>query len=92
VAPEDCARIFLTCHPAISRSVQTVFHLMHIARSVARPIAVHLVEASLGVSIETKHDARYIPATDPTAAVARGHAARPTIAQIRAAVRARRAG
>ena len=92
VALEDCIRIFLTIHPAISRSVKTVFHLAHLARSVPRPVAVYVIEAVLGVTIEAKREGRYVPATAPSATPLRGRAARPTVAQIRAAVLARRAG
>jgi hypothetical protein len=92
VGPEDAIRIFLTLHPAISRSVRTVFHLAEVARTVSRPVAVHLMEAILGASVETKREGRYVPAADPSSTPVRDRARRPTLAQIRAAVLARRAG
>jgi hypothetical protein len=95
VAPEDCIQVFLTVHPAISRSVTTVFHLAQIARTVSRPVAVHLIEAILDVDIEAKHQGRHVPAADPSQAPARNRAnsaMRPSVSQIRAKVLARRAG
>jgi hypothetical protein len=92
VAPEDGVRVFLTLHPAISRCVRTVFHLAQAARSVSRPVAVHLLEAILDVVIETKRAGRYVPAADPSMAPARDRVMRPTVSQIRASVLARRAG
>ena len=92
VRAEDCARVFLTLHPAISRSVRTVFHLTHIARSVSRPIALYLVEAILGAAVEAKHEGRHIPVADPSTVPVRDRARRPTLTQIRAAVLARRTG
>lgn len=92
VAPDDCIRIFLTMHPAISRSAKTVFHLAHIARGVGRPSAIHLVEAVLGVTIEAKREGQYVPAADPSTSPVRDRARRRTLAQIRADVLARRAG
>jgi hypothetical protein len=92
LAPEECIRIFLTLHPAISRSVRTVFRLAEIARTVPRPVALHLVEAILGASAEAPRQGRYVPVMDPSGSPARDRAARPTLAQIRAAVQARRAG
>jgi hypothetical protein len=92
VAPEDCIRIFLTLHPSISRSVATVFRLAEVARTVPRPLALHLVEAILGVTVAAKREGRHVPAMDPSGTPVRDRAARPTLAQIRAAVLARRAG
>lgn len=92
VDPEACIRVFLTLHPAISRSVTTVFHLAEIAKTVSRPVATHLVEAILGATVEAKREARYVPAADPSSTPVRDRAMRPTLAQIRAAVLARRAG
>jgi hypothetical protein len=92
VGPEDCIRIFLTLHPSISRSVRTVFHLAEVARTVPRPVAIHLIEAVLGATVEVKREGRYVPAADPSGTPVRDRAARPTLAQIRAAVQARRAG
>ena len=92
VAPDDCIRIFLTLHPSISRSVRTVFHLAEVARTVSRPVALHLIEAILGATVEAKREGRYVPAADPSGTPVRGRTARPTLAQIRADVLARRAG
>jgi hypothetical protein len=92
IAPEDCIRVFLTLHPSISRSVRTVFHLADIARTVSRPIALTLVEAILGVTADVKREGRYVPTADPSGTPDRNRAHRPTIAQIRASVAARRAG
>jgi hypothetical protein len=92
VAPEDCNRVFLTLHPSISRNVRTVFHLADIAKTVSRPIALALVEAILGVTADVKRDGRYVPAADPSGTPDRNRAHRPTLAQIRASVAARRAG
>jgi hypothetical protein len=92
VGPEDCIRVFLTLHPSISRSVRTVFHLAEVARTVSRPVAVHLIEAVLGATVEVKREGRYVPAADPSSTPVRDRVARPTLAQIRAAVQARRAG
>jgi hypothetical protein len=95
VAPEDSIQIFLTVHPAISRSVTTVFHLAQIARTVSRPVAIHLIEAILDVAIEAKHGARHVPAADPSETPARkraNDAMRPSVSQIRAKVLARRTG
>lgn len=92
VRPEDCIRIFLTLHPAIARSVRSVFHLADAARNVSRPLGVHLVEAILGVTVEATREGRYVPAADPSGTPVRDRAVRPTLSQIRAAVLARRAG
>lgn len=94
VSPEDCIRIYLTFHPAVSRSVSTVFHLAQIARSVPQPLALYLVEAVLDVVVEAKPEGRYVPAADPSPAPLRDRhpARRQTLTQIRAAVLARRAG
>jgi hypothetical protein len=92
VAPEDCIQVFLTVHPAISRSVATVFRLAEVARSVPRAVAVHLIEAILDIAIEAKHEGRYVPAADPSSTPTRDRAMRPTVSQIRAKVLARRAG
>jgi hypothetical protein len=91
VWPEDCIRVFLTL-PSISRSVRTVFDLAEVARTVSRPVAVHLIEAVLGATVEIKREGRYVPAADPSGTPVRDRVARPTLAQIRAAVQARRAG
>jgi hypothetical protein len=92
ITPEDCIKIFLTLHPAISRSVTTVHQMAHIARTVTRRVALHLVQAILDVTIMEKREARYVPATDPSVAPERSRAARPTVRDIRTAVLAKRAG
>lgn len=90
VAAEDCIRVFLTFHPAISRCTATVFHLAQVARSTTRPVAIHLVEAVLGITIAAKQQGHYIPASDSSVPAPRDRARRPTLSQIRAAVLARR--
>jgi hypothetical protein len=92
VGADDCIRIFLTLHPSISRSVRTVFSLAELARTVPRPVALHLIQATLNTRAEARREGRYVPAAHPSSSPVRAGAARPTVAQIRAAVQARRAG
>ena len=63
---EDATRIFLTLHPAVSHSVATVFSLVRIARIVARPTALALVEAILAARTAFAPVGRHMPAMDPS--------------------------
>jgi hypothetical protein len=66
VEEEDATRIFLTLHPAISHSVETVFALVRILRTVARPTALALIEAVLAERTAFAPAGRHHPAMDPS--------------------------
>jgi hypothetical protein len=66
VEEEDATRIFLTLHPTLSHSVKTVFALVRIVRSTARPTALALVEAILGGGIALDRPGRHTPLFDPS--------------------------
>jgi hypothetical protein len=61
VADEDRIRIFLTLSPEIARSVTWVFRLTELARTVRPAVALHLVEAVLGITIDTRRLGRHLP-------------------------------
>ncbi|WP_048707845.1 DUF2336 domain-containing protein [Microvirga massiliensis] len=64
---EDCAtRVFLTIHPAISHSVPLVFGMVRTFRSVARPIALALVEAILNLTADIERRGQHQPLFDPS--------------------------
>jgi hypothetical protein len=71
VEEEDATRIFLTLHPSISHAVQVVFALVRIVRTTARPTALALVEAILGVSISLDRSGRHQPLLDPSGSPSR---------------------
>lgn len=59
---EDAIRIFLTLHPAISRSVPIVFRLVSLLRSAPRSVAARIVEALHEVRIGAQREgARHVP-------------------------------
>jgi hypothetical protein len=61
IAEEACVRIFLTLEPQIARSVETVFRLTDIVRTVPAGLAAYLVEAILGVPVATRRGGRHVP-------------------------------
>jgi hypothetical protein len=63
---EDATRIFLTLHPTLSHSVKTVFAMVRIVRTTARPTALALVEAILGESVSFDRSGRHQPLLDPS--------------------------
>jgi hypothetical protein len=69
---DDCLRVFLTLHPAISHSVATVFALVRVVRQVARPTALAVVEAVLGVMIGGERSGRHVPTLDASGTPVRG--------------------
>jgi hypothetical protein len=66
VEEDEAIRVFLTLHPAVSHSASTVFRLVRVIRTVARPTALALVEAILGARTSLAAEARHQPAMDPT--------------------------
>lgn len=66
VPTETCIRIFLTLTPAISHSVQAVFALTEVARTVPRQVAAMLVEAILNVSLALTSGGRHQPVVQAT--------------------------
>jgi hypothetical protein len=71
VADEERIRIFLTLSPDIARSVAWVFRLTELARTVRPAVAVHLVEAVLGITIDNRRIGRHQPAMHPSGSPAR---------------------
>ena len=68
---DDAIRVFLSLHPAIAHSVGTVFALARVMRQVARPTALAIVEAVLGVLIAGERPGRHVPAMDTSGTPAR---------------------
>jgi hypothetical protein len=75
VEEEDAIRILLTLHPAVSHSVGTVFALVRILRTVARPTALALVEAILAARTAFAPTGRHQPAMDPSSTPVAAHQA-----------------
>jgi hypothetical protein len=75
VPDESCIRIFLTLDRTVACSVQAVFRLAQTVRTVSRPLATYLVEASLGVTIAAGRPARHAPVIGPQAAASRSNTA-----------------
>ena len=72
VADEDRIRIFLTLSPEIARSVAWVFRLTELARTVRPAVAVHLVEAVLGITVDNRRSGRHMPVMHASGSPARG--------------------
>jgi hypothetical protein len=72
VSDEDRVRIFLTLTPEIARSVSWVFRLTELARTVRPAVAMHLVEAVLGITIDNRPSGRHMPVMHASGSPARG--------------------
>jgi hypothetical protein len=71
VADEDRIRILLTLSPEIAHSVRWVFRLTELARTVRPAVAVHLLEAVMGITIDNRRIRRHMPAMHASGSPAR---------------------